>query len=155
MGWFHSKRAIWSQFLRLSWSERAVVIETLLLLPLVLVAQKLLGFDRCRAILERLGTRVGSSRRGASDVLTEARATSRLFDRGARHCPCRTSCTHRSLVLWWLLRRRGITSQLWIGVQKEANRFQAHAWVECLGHVLNDPDRLHCQFAPFPRPLLV
>jgi Transglutaminase-like superfamily len=131
------------------------VVETLLLLPLTVVAQRLLGFARCRGALERLMARVGVSHRAVEDVATEARATTRLFDRAVRHCPCKTSCMHQALVLWWVLRRRGIASRLWIGVHKDRGRFEAHAWVECRGSVLNDPDSLYQRFTSFPDPVLV
>jgi hypothetical protein len=126
-----------------------------LLLPLAVVAQRLLGFARCCNTLERVVSHVGATVQGGEEVATEAGAASRLFDQAVRYCPCRTSCMHRSLVLWWLLRRRGIASRLWIGVNKDAGRFEAHAWVECRGLVLNDPESLHRRFAPFPCPVLV
>jgi hypothetical protein len=48
------------------------------------------------------------------------------------------TCLHRSLTLWWLLRRQGVASELRIGVRKEQGRFEAHAWVERAGVALND-----------------
>jgi hypothetical protein len=126
-------------------------------LPLAVTAQRLLGFARCRGILERLASWRAAAPRITHDhdPVAEVRAAARLFDRAARRCPCPTSCMHRSLVLWWLLRRRGFASRLLIGVHKEVGRFEAHAWVECLGFVLNDPDNLYRQFAPFADPILV
>ena len=51
------------------------------------------------------------------------------------------TCLRRSLVLWWLLRRRGIDSALRIGVRMEDGEFMSHAWVEWQDTVLNDtPD---------------
>jgi hypothetical protein len=57
-------------------------------------------------------------------------------------------CLQRSLVLLWLLRRRGIESELRIGVRKDGSALTAHAWIEMAGEFLNDsPD--HCaQFVP-------
>ena len=155
MGWLRSVRTRWSRFRRLSRSERGLLAETLVLLPLAVVAQRALGFARCRGILERLANALGTRPRMTDDPAAEVRVAARLFDRAARRCPCPTSCMHRSLVLWWLLRRRGFASRLLIGVHKEAGCFEAHAWVECLGSVLNDPDDLHRQFAPFADPILV
>lgn len=70
----------------------------------------------------------------------------------ARHLPFRTNCLEQSLVLQWLLKRRGIPAEMRIGVRKEANRFEAHAWVEFQGAVLNDAVNEHHHFVPFERP---
>jgi hypothetical protein len=63
----------------------------------------------------------------------------------------RATCLPRSLALWWLLRRRGIAADLRIGVRKEGGRFEAHAWTEWRGTVLNDGDDVGERFAVFQR----
>jgi hypothetical protein len=55
------------------------------------------------------------------------------------------------LTLWWLLRRRGIDGELRIGVRKVAGQFQAHAWLEYCGAVLNDRADVSQRFASFGR----
>ena len=45
-------------------------------------------------------------------------------------------CLPRSLTLYLLLRRKGIPATLQIGVKRYP--FGAHAWVECLGEVLDE-----------------
>ena len=57
--------------------------------------------------------------------------------------PLRSRCLQRSLVLAWLLRRRGIGGRLRIGIQKGAGDMIAHAWVEVAGEPVNDT-RDHC-----------
>ena len=59
------------------------------------------------------------------------------------------SCLAKSLTLWWLLGRQGIPSQLRIGIRKEAEKFEAHAWVERDGAALNEPDEHHHHYAAF------
>lgn len=51
-------------------------------------------------------------------------------------------CLARSLVLWWQLRRRGLSSDLVIGVRQKID-FRAHAWIEYDGLVLNADKRVH------------
>jgi len=51
------------------------------------------------------------------------------------------------------LKRRGIESDLRIGVRKEANGFEAHAWVEHEGLVLLDPLGSSHRFTPFDEPI--
>jgi Transglutaminase-like superfamily len=60
-----------------------------------------------------------------------------------------TNCLEQSLMLWWLLRRRGIAAELRIGARKEFERFEAHAWVEVNSAVLNDASAEHQHFVPF------
>lgn len=50
--------------------------------------------------------------------------------------PKRVLCLERSAVLVQMLRRRGISARMVIGAQKLP--FQAHAWVEVEGTVVND-----------------
>jgi hypothetical protein len=64
------------------------------------------------------------------------------------------NCLEQSLVLCWLLRRRGIDAVLRIGARKESERFEAHAWVELDSQVLNDASAEHRHFVPFERPIL-
>ena len=61
----------------------------------------------------------------------------------------RAVCLPRSMTLLWMLGRRGIASELRIGVRKEADIFTAHAWLECQGIVLNDSAEVSTDFAPF------
>jgi hypothetical protein len=62
---------------------------------------------------------------------------------------CRGNCLEQSLVLWALLRERGIHAQLRVGVRKGEGGLEAHAWVELEGVVLNDSDDVHGHYAPF------
>jgi hypothetical protein len=50
-----------------------------------------------------------------------------------RLLPIGSTCLRESLVLYALLRRRGATPKLCLGVQKDAGRLAAHAWIECAG----------------------
>ena len=62
---------------------------------------------------------------------------------GHRNCP------KESLAIWWLLARQSIASDLRLGVRKDGEKFETHAWVECGGTPLNDPDTKLPDFATF------
>ena len=49
--------------------------------------------------------------------------------------------------------RRGIAAELRVGARKDAGRFEAHAWVESSGVVLNDTSESHLHFVPFDGPV--
>jgi hypothetical protein len=68
----------------------------------------------------------------------------RVVAMASRHTPSPNSCLHRSLALWWLLRRRRFDSHLHFGARRQQSGFEAHAWVEHNGVVVFDdlvPDR--------------
>jgi hypothetical protein len=59
------------------------------------------------------------------------------------------TCLRKSLALWFLLQRQGITSELQIGTRFEKEEFQAHAWVEYQGYVVGEPSGVKQHFASF------
>ena len=137
----------WQGVRRLSWGERWLLIEALALLPLLSLGMRLLGLRRLHGTLAGLAPAPGPAAAGGSAGLSQARAVATLVQRAARHSPLGSTCLTRSLVLWWLLRRRGIAGEVCMGVAKEAAQFQAHAWVEYQGTVLNDDDQVRQRFA--------
>ena len=66
-----------------------------------------------------------------------------------RHGLVHPSCLAKSLTLWWLLGRQGITSRLRIGIRKQNDQLEAHAWVEREGVALNEPEERHHHYAAF------
>ena len=115
----------------------------------VALALRWVSFQRVYGFL---GRGAGTSHPAASDAmqLTEqARALARLVQGAAAWSLHRPTCLHRSLTLWWLLRRQGIASELRIGVRMQEGRFEAHAWVEYKGVALNDGLDVGSRFAAF------
>jgi hypothetical protein len=72
-----------------------------------------------------------------------------MVDIAARHLPWQPSCLPRSLVLWFLLRRQGVSAELRIGVQKREGDLKAHAWVEVDRRVVNDTPDIATEYRPF------
>lgn len=87
-------------------------------------------------------------------LLDSARVIARMEEAAARHVFFRPNCLEQSLVLWWLLRARGIFAGLRIGARKDAGQFEAHAWVEIAGTTLNVASHGPLDFVPFDRPLI-
>lgn len=83
--------------------------------------------------------------------MREAAGVARLIGVAANHVPLRVSCLPRSLTLWFQLRRRGIGSDLCIGVRRDGGQLEAHAWVECGGCALNDSADVRQRFTPFAK----
>lgn len=137
----------WQGVRRLSWGERWLLFETLVLLPLLSLGMRLLGLRRLYGTLARLAPAPDPSAAGGSAGLSRALAVTNLVQRAAWRSPLGSTCLTRSLALWWLLRRRGIASEVCLGVAKETVQFQAHAWVEYQGTVLNDDDQVRQRFS--------
>jgi hypothetical protein len=140
----------WHKFHQLSWLERWLLVQALLLLPLIALALRLFGFRPLHTALANLTStncRLVSNKTQAA--LAQAYSTVRIVRAAIWYGPYHANCLQQSLVLWWLLRCQGIESDLRIGVRKQASRFEAHAWVEYLGLALNDSSDVYQRFAAF------
>lgn len=72
----------------------------------------------------------------APEERAEARRMTQAVAQAARRVP-RATCLVQALALRWMLRRRGISCDLRVGVSRsERGEFEAHAWIECGGELL-------------------
>lgn len=146
MAWWKSGVNSWRKFQKLSGCERSLLLQALLLLPLTAYLLRLFGFRRLYAAMAQW---LPPKRNLIGTPRTAPKAIARLVQLASWHGFYAPNCLQRSLVLWGLLRRQGIESDLRIGVRKQTGQFEAHAWVEYEGCVLNDSQEVHQQFAPF------
>ncbi len=120
----------------------------LAMLPAISLSLRWSGFGATQGRLKRLLPT--SPPEQSSDAVSKWLAlTPRMINAADRHGPVHPSCLVKSLTLWWLLERRGIRSQLRIGIRKEKGGFEAHAWVEREGVALNEPEERHRHYAAF------
>jgi Transglutaminase-like superfamily len=113
-------------------------------LTLACVSFRLLGWDR--TVRAWRGRSSPAARTTTDDPGSTIAATDRLIRRIASRHPLNPQCKERSLVSWYVLRKLGLPARLVMGVM--VYPFTAHAWTECLGHIVGD-DRARCeQFAP-------
>lgn len=137
------------RFRRLSGFERGVVLEAVIGLPIAWLAMRLLGFRICRTVFEKSRVAARDSKSPEPDALGTARRIAHLEVVTAANLFFRTNCLEQSLVLCRVLRRRGLNADLRIGARKEAGRFEAHAWVEVAGNVIDGGGTEHLHFVPF------
>ena len=144
----------WQRFWGLSGYERGIALEAAGGLLATWLGLRLAGFRRWQSLLVRLAPSANTTmhRRGASQRQS-AEVIARMAAAAARNVFFAANCLEQSLVLWWLLRRRGIAAELRIGARKEFERFEAHAWVEVDSAVLNDTSAEHLHFVPFDGPI--
>lgn len=140
----------WRRFLRLEGREQKIVLAAAAGLAATGLGLRLVGFRRWQRVLHWLAT-AGPGCSGVCErgIAERAREIARLEAAAARNFPWRTNCLEQSLVLEWLLRRRGIPATLRIGGRKDGDRFEAHAWVELDGVKLNGMETEHVHFVPF------
>ncbi|MDP3673047.1 MAG: lasso peptide biosynthesis B2 protein [Telluria sp.] len=134
-----------ARFRALGGEEKRSVMLAVVLLPYCWLALRSLGLARVLARLRRLPTGVQLT----PDAIQSARLLGRAVNIAARRGPFRMSCLTRSVLLAWLLRRRGIDVGVRIGVKVSAGEMAAHAWVQCAGVPVNDRPDIAAEFAPF------
>jgi hypothetical protein len=79
------------------------------------------------------------TRQQASPQSLPSHAVSRLVwlvEQAGRCTPGTATCLRKSLVLSWLLARRGISTTFRIGVARQEGTLRAHAWLERHGQAL-------------------
>ena len=82
-----------------------------------------------------------------SKVIVEK--TCRMVRAAVHYAMPSAGCLEESLTLWYLLALQGISASIRIGVPKQTDPFEAHAWVEHEGVALNQPDEVHHHYVPF------
>lgn len=143
----------WSAFWRLAGFERGIVLEAAATLVATWVGLRLAGFRRWNFLLSRLASPRVATASPQLSIVPSARIIARMESAAARNVFFHPNCLERSMVLYWLLRSRGIPVELRVGAQKKAEQFEAHAWVECDGIALNEDEDVHLHFVPFDGPV--
>lgn len=138
------------KYLQLSPVERKLFLRAFWMLPLIAWALRLLGFDRCRAILIRQASlhKMKSSETLERD-LVQARLAAKMISIAAALGLCRARCLQQSLALWWMMQKEGISTDVFFGVWKDEFGLGAHAWVELAGVVLNESQDVRDKYVAF------
>jgi Transglutaminase-like superfamily len=144
----------WEQIRRFSALDRparGLFLRAFLLLPVISVSLQLRGLRKTRASLQYfLSVTYGSQN---ADTQAGAALTAQMVRAAGRHGIGDRNCLKESLALWWLLAQQGIASDLRVGVRKDGEKFEAHAWVECGAVALNDPETILPHYATFDESL--
>lgn len=125
--------------------QRQIVFASLLLLPGVQLSLRVRGFTRTAHVLA-----VRSQRRAVPADPRDARSLGDAVALVAGRSVVGARCLGRSLVLWFLLRRRGVDAELVIGARApRGGELPAHAWVEVAGEPVNDAADVRERFGSF------
>ncbi len=71
-----------------------------------------------------------------------------------KQMPYLGKCLARSLTLWFLLKRKGIETDLKFGMKKKNNQLLAHSWLEYKSKVLITESEINDNYVPFSESIL-
>jgi hypothetical protein len=142
---------MWERFRRYSALERpaqALFLRAMVLLPLVALSLRWRGLRATQSSLKLLLPDFHPEH-NPSLVSKDAAVAAHMVNAADLYGLVHPSCLAKSLTLWWLLARQGISSHLRIGIRKDSEKMEAHAWVERDGVALNEPDEHHHHYSAF------
>jgi hypothetical protein len=125
----------------MSWSDRALAVESLAMLAAARVLVK-------ATPQHRLVSRIGGSRianaevpgTASSNAFAASKSVSSRVGASVEHVArftwWRSMCLEKALAGKWMLRRRGIASTMYVGMARKGSEFIAHAWLVGEGQTL-------------------
>jgi hypothetical protein len=141
------------RFKALDSPTRGLFVRSVVVLELTQLSLRLRGFRATEISLRKL---LGTSEKDSAGpafspdaVPAKIAVTDRMVQAAIRYGFGHPTCLEKSLTLWWLLARQGISCNLRIGARKTNKKVEAHAWVEYEGVPLSDPEELHRHYAVF------
>jgi Transglutaminase-like superfamily len=138
------------RFKSLDPASRQLFLRAWILLRLISIGLTIRGFRGTHSALQGFLPALNKAHRiAAGPKSSEVHRTVRMVRAAARYGIGSPTCLDKSLALWWLLERQGISATLRIGTRKSNGVFEAHAWVERDGAVLDDHQEPHFQYAAF------
>jgi hypothetical protein len=147
-------RGKWRRFRQLAPEDRGLVLRGTALLSLTMLGLRTMNFRRCKELIQQFSLPCSPPQRiEANRQLERGRKIVSAMHAVEGNSPWRPNCLERSLALWWFLRLDHIEGELHIGARKEESRFEAHAWVEWNGYVVNDSPDIHEHYARFDAPI--
>ncbi len=135
-----------NSYLDLPRPERAFLLQAGLPLIAVAAMLRLGGLDTSLRLLRRRLPPPLPVEPIPLPRIDEARRMAELIKIAARRLPVNATCLRQSVLIWWLLRRQRLPATLRLGVARTQG-FQAHAWVEIDGTVVNDSGDVARRFA--------
>lgn len=117
------------KYLKLPWKEKLFFIEVTFLLVVIKGMIVLLPFRMYRKMLGIQNENfVAKPVSNSTNIIF---SVARAIVRSRKVLPWKSLCLTEAIVAKILLRRRGVASTLFLGVNKENNSMTAHAWLCC------------------------
>jgi Transglutaminase-like superfamily len=130
-------------------ASRHVFWRAAILLPLVRWSLRLRGYGKTFTSLQSRAQFQAKGTETPTESREEVQVVCHMVRAALRYSIAQYTCLEESLALWYLLRKQGIPACLRIGVRKQKEQFEAHAWVEHGGEALNQDEAMHRHYAAF------
>lgn len=112
---------------RTSWADVALLAETMLVLTVASAAITVLPFRRIGALASRAAKAVSLSELERKKTIWRVRWAVQVC---AARVPWKAVCFQQGLAAQWMLRRRGVASQMYYGAKPDPEKgLAAHVWV--------------------------
>lgn len=122
------------KLMALTLKEWWLLLVSIILLPIAALLIWFVGFNRSQSLLSHFTTTGIKRNDSTTSAMEDVRIISRMVRIAVNHGPWRANCLKQAFVLWWLLDRRGLNSEIKFGVEKTSDdAINAHAWVEYNG----------------------
>jgi Transglutaminase-like superfamily len=119
------------------------------LLPVIVVSLRIRGFKKTKEGLQTQVARSSTPEMAEKQATEAVQKTCRMVRAAAHYGIVRATCLEQSLALWHLLGTQNIPSSLRIGVRKQTEKFEAHAWVEYKGQAVSQAEEVHKHYEAF------
>jgi hypothetical protein len=124
---------MWRKYSSLHVADRLLIAEAAALLMIVGIGLRVVPFRLLRRLLDSHASAFPAATPASQDVIDRI---SWAVAAVARRLPERIcACLAQALAVDTMLKRRGHAAELRLGV-RTPTQFEAHAWVECGGHVV-------------------
>jgi hypothetical protein len=132
----------------LSLNDWFFLLQAWWMLLLVDLGLRLIAFIKLQKMLAKSQRRRQGRAFTQDMAIAEIQRERRLVRIASRRHFYPMTCLRRSLTLQWLLARRGIATELRIGVKKSAaQKLEAHAWLEYNRLPIGEPEKITEQYA--------
>jgi hypothetical protein len=133
----------------LSLDARKLFRRAAILLPLVKASLRIRGYKNTQQWLQNILDRRQISQLSTEQNIAGVEQTCRMVRSAEHYSLLPSTCLEQSLLLWYLLQDQGVAASMRIGVRKNGQLFEAHAWVEYCGTALNQTEEQHRHYAAF------
>ena len=123
------------KFLNLSLKDKLKTVIYSLIFHLYLVTFRLLGFKKCKSIIDKSIVSKKSEDNSASGKIMKE---SKIIGYSTGNTLFKASCLEKSLFSYFILGLYGFNCNLKIGINDNSDDFSAHAWIEFNNKVIND-----------------
>jgi hypothetical protein len=139
-------------FWSLNSADRFTIAEALVIPICISLGFWVLGVPRTQALLRRWA-RGGKTETLAADLQLEIRNARRAQRIVRQATGLARNCLVRSLTLWTILLRRGLSTDLRVGFRKSDGQIEGHAWVEHDGVPINEDAGTIGTYVPYAQPV--